>query len=119
MEPRTILCVHTLNVGGNVWRDAVRKLSTNVTAFAELMINLDTQVRTIHPTTDASVLLWPTQKYMCTLQGMADMDAAATAKAKGLLYEKCIIKGDMAGLDLTNALDLLECFHVLEALPVN
>ena len=118
MDKRTLLLTMTLNVPATDWTAAVRKLCKDVTGFDDLRRNLDTVSRTIHPTTHATVLLWPTQTYVRSMQAMSDMDAIAAAKAKGFQYEKCIIKGQMAGLNLISALDLLESFHVLEALPV-
>ena len=53
---------------------------------------------------------------MKSLKAMSGMDAIAAAKAKCVQFEKCTINGQMAGLDLIIALDLLESFHVLEAL---
>ena len=118
MDMHTLLLTMTLNVSATDWTAAVRKLCKDVTGFDDLRRNLDTVSRTIHPTTHATVILWPTQHYVKSLKAMSDMEAIAAAKAKGFQFEKCIIKGQMAGLDLISALDLLESFHVLEALPV-
>ena len=38
---------------------------------------------------------------------MSDMAAIAAAKTKGLLLEKCIINGQMDGLDLITAYDFV------------
>ena len=117
MDTRTLLCSHTLHVGGNVWRDTVRGLCSGVSGFVDLMVKMETMQRTIHPTRDTTVLMWPTQHFMRSVKGLSDIEAVEAARAKSTLYERFFINGDYGTVDLNAALELYESFHVLEALP--
>ena len=88
-----------------------------------LLLSLGRTERTIHPTSDATVLLMPTQKFMrAILEEHPDMhDAALIAEARTYAdqFVKYYVQGSTmyrADYTLDNALLLFEAFHVLESL---
>ncbi len=106
-----------------MWKKAVESVSEGVSDMQELLASLKSVERKVAPTTHATVLLMPTKKQ---LKAILDRDPTIDARAMAVQVRirseqfKEWYMGTVktaSGLTLSEALDLYEDFHILEALP--
>ena len=90
----------------------------SVESTRQLLRNLGEKDRWISPTVRASVLLMPTQKYLREVIDLPEVEEASgpyftqLAQFRGILMDNGMFESEK----LEDALQVLESFHVLEAL---
>ena len=124
-DHRTLL--YTLVRSGNAetWRSAQHAVYRDVESMRELLSSLGTAKRKVNPTSDATVLLMPSQAFMRRLheegadRSDRDMRDAVRSTADDYIsyyMRQDFNKRDGSGeYDLNSALVLYESFYVLEA----
>ena len=61
----TLLCTHCHTGNAVAWRQGITAIyGDGISDMRSLLLSLDRTERTIHPTSDATVILMPTQKFM-------------------------------------------------------
>ena len=103
-----------------VWKTAVRELTDGVDDMRVLVRNLKEMERRVSPTSHAAVLLMPTQKFIRQLMDTIDTACEPTGEftMRAAKFQRIFIDNNMDSRDtLTEALEVYESFHVLEALP--
>ena len=120
---RTLMCTQVCRVSGTEWKKAVEAVSQGVSDMQELITSLKITERRVSPTSHAMVLLMPTQKQIkAILETQPTIDAprmAGVIKSRSEAFKSFYLGGVQAasGMTLSEALDLYEDFHILEALP--
>jgi len=123
IDYRTLLCTHCHVGTRSSWEEGISLIyDDTVESVSTLLSSLAETPRTIHPTTDARVLLMPTQRLLTglLLEYPDDSNAELVRKVR-MFTENFVthfIDGGLggAGWVLDDALHLYECFHVLESL---
>ena len=121
MDHSTLLCTHCHTGNPTAWQRGIAAIyGDEVCDTRTLLFRLSHSSRTIHPTTDAKVLLMPTQKlFRLVLKDDADIgDAALIDAVRGhtvRFVDYYVRGGAMDTYSLEQALDLYEYFHVLES----
>ena len=93
---------------------------TGKSIFGLLVRYLKEMERRVSPTTYAPVLLMPTQKFLRQLMDMIDTACEPTGEftMRAAKFQHMFMDNNMDSRDtLTEALEVYESFHVLEALP--
>ena len=125
MHYRTLLCTNVQKGNSANWERGIACFyHDEVNDMRSLLHSLRHSERTIHPTTDARVLLMPTQKLLRKLMSDdPDIDNAsllAEVRTHGAAYVSYYMQGRNTNADgrpytLEEALTIYESFHVLEA----
>jgi hypothetical protein len=124
MHYRTLLCTN-VHVGSSVaWQKGIASIYGEVEDMPSLLLGLASAERTIHPTTDATVLLMPTQKlFQLLLTDNPDIDDSALmaeVRTHSAAYVSYYMQGRKTNTHgrpytLDEALLIYETFHVLES----
>ena len=83
-----------------------------------LVRNRKEQERRAGPTSHATVLLMPTQKFMCSMLEIENVfDPTGPFTIRAAQFIRMFLEKSINHKSVTEALDVYESFHVLEALP--
>ena len=123
MDYRTLLCTHCHTGNPPAWQRGIAAIyAADVHDTRSLLLSRAQTHRTIHPTTDAKVLLMPTRKLMTLVLAQdPEIDDAALIEAvrgHAAQYVEYYVQGRgrvLTRYSLEQALTLYESFHILES----
>ena len=97
---------------------AVDQLTKNAGDMSVLVRNLKEQERRVSPTAHAPVLLMPTQKFMHAMLEIENaFEPSGPSTMRSAQFLGIFVENGINDESITEALDVYESFHVLEALP--
>ena len=100
------------------WKMAVDQLTKNAGDMSVLVRNLKEQERRVSPTAHAPVLLMPTQKFMHAMLEIENaFEPSGPSTMRSAQFLGIFVENGINDESITEALDVYESFHVLEALP--
>ena len=122
MHHLTLLCTQCHTGNAAAWQRGIAAIyGDGISDVRSLLLSLERTDRTIHPTSDATVLLMPTQKLIRALleehAGRSDAAFLAEMRTYADQFVQYYVRGEgiqLQGYTLDNALTLFESWHVLE-----
>ena len=100
------------------WKLAVDQLTRDAEDMRVLVRNLKEQERRVSPTSHAPVLLMPSQKFLREVMEMENAFApTGPFTMRAAQFIRIFVENGIYSESITEALDVYESFHVLEALP--